>query len=169
VAVHPSDLATALLALGASVEITGSGGNRTVPLDEFYALPEDDRRMENVLGHDEIVTAITLPAASATTRSTYLKAMDRKVWAFALVGVGVRLVIENGVIADARLALGGVAPIPWRAQRAEAVLVGSKPGPDLFGRAADLALEGAAPLAHNGYKIPLLKSLIRNALEAASS
>lgn len=169
VAVHPSDLATALLALGASVELTGSGGNRTVPLDEFFALPEETRRTENVRGADEIITAVTLPAASATTRSTYLKAMDRKVWAFALVGAGVRLVIDNEVIADARLALGGVAPIPRRAQRAEALLVGSKPGPELFGRAADLAVEGATPLAHNGYKVPLLKSLIRNALTAASS
>lgn len=169
VAVHPSDLATALVALGASVELTGSGGSRTVPLDEFFALPEENRRTENVLGGDEIVTAVILPASSAGTRSTYLKAMDRKVWAFALVGIGVRLVVENGVIADARLALGGVAPIPWRAQRAEALLVGSKPGPELFERAASVALEGATPLAHNGYKVPLLKSLIRSALQSANS
>jgi len=169
VAVHPSDLATALLALGAAVELAGPGGSRTVTLDEFFALPEDGRRTENVLGGSEIVTAIALPTASANVRSVYLKAMDRKVWAFALVGAGVRLTIENGVIAGARLALGGVAPIPWRAQRSEAVLVGSQPGPELFDRAAQLALEGAAPLAKNGYKVPLLKSLIRNALVSASS
>ncbi|MDQ3656311.1 MAG: xanthine dehydrogenase family protein subunit M [Chloroflexota bacterium] len=169
VAVHPSDLATALLALGASVELTGSGGSRTVTLDEFFVLPEDGRRTENVLGESEIVTAIALPAAPSTMRSTYLKAMDRKVWAFALVGAGVRLVVENGVIADARLALGGVAPIPWRAQRAESVLIGSQPGSELFDRAAQLAVEGAIPLAHNGYKVPLLKSLVRNALQSAIS
>lgn len=169
VSVHPSDLAAALLALDAAVEVTGPNGARPVPLDEFFALPEEGRRTENILGANEIVTAVMLPVTSANTRSTYLKAMDRKVWAFALVGVGVRLEIEKGVIRDARLALGGVAPIPWRAQRAETLLVGSEPGTDLFDGAAQLALDGATPLARNGYKIPLLKSLVRNALQAASS
>ena len=169
VAVHPSDLATALLALGAAVELAGPGGSRTVPLDEFFALPEENRRTENGLGGNEIVTTVTLPAVSANVRSVYLKAMDRKVWAFALVGAGVRLVIENGVIADARLALGGVAPIPWRAQRAEAMLTGSEPNAELFDRAAEMGLTGATPLSKNGYKVPLLKALIRNALVSASS
>jgi len=169
VAVHPSDLATALLALGASVEVTGAGGPRSVPLDRFFALPEEDRRTENTLGPGDVITAISLPAAPSNTRSTYLKAMDRKVWAFALVGVGVRLSIESGVISDARFALGGVAPIPWRAQRAEALLTGARPEPDLFRQAAAVALEGATPLAHNGYKVPLLAALIRDALESAAS
>lgn len=169
VSVHPSDLAAALLALDAAVEVTGPNGARPVPLDEFFALPEEGRRTENILGANEIVTAVMLPATPANARSTYLKAMDRKVWAFALVGVGVRLEIENGVIRGARLALGGVAPIPWRAQRAETLLVGSEPGLELFDGAAQMAFDGATPLAKNGYKIPLLGSLVRNALQAASS
>ncbi|MBA2557297.1 MAG: xanthine dehydrogenase family protein subunit M, partial [Chloroflexi bacterium] len=120
VAVHPSDPATALLALDAQVAVTGSEGERVVPLDAFFQLPTEDRRIETTLGPGEVVTSVNLPPASGN-RSVYLKAMDRKVWAFALVGIGVRLTVENGLIADARLALGGVAPIPWRAQRAEAM------------------------------------------------
>lgn len=168
VAVHPSDLATALLALGASVEVTGVNGARSVPVDALFVLPEDGRRRENLLEPGEIISAVELPPVSQATRSAYLKAMDRKAWAFALVAAGVRLTVENGVINDARVALGGVAPTPWRAQRAEAVLAGSRPSPDLFAEAARVALEGATPLAHNGYKVPLLTALVRNALAAAS-
>jgi xanthine dehydrogenase YagS FAD-binding subunit len=168
VAVHPSDPVTALVALDALVEVAGSGGTRSVPVAEFFALPTDDRRTETTLAAGEIVTAVTLPAAPATARSTYLKAMDRKVWAFATVGVAAWLVVDDGRIGDARIALGGVAPIPWRVPDAEQVLVGEAPSDALFERAAGVALEDAVPLAKNGYKIPLLRTLIRRALVVAT-
>jgi xanthine dehydrogenase YagS FAD-binding subunit len=169
VAVHPSDPATALLALDATVAVTGPGGERAIPLTELFRLPTDDSRTETSLGAREMITAVTLPPDASGGRSAYLKAMDRKVWAFATVAVAASLVIENGVVREARLVLGGVAPIPWSLPEAANLLVGEAPSDALFARVADAALEGAAPLAHNGYKLPLLKTLIRRALHAAAS
>ncbi|KPV48263.1 hypothetical protein SE17_39010, partial [Kouleothrix aurantiaca] len=97
---------------------------------------------------------------------TYLKAMDRKVWAFALVGVAATLQVENGPITAARLVLSGVANTPHRASAAEELLVGAAPSDELFAQAADAALDDAAPLEQNGYKVPLAKALIRRALAA---
>lgn len=167
-AVHPSDIAPALLALGAEVQLRGTGGERTLPLDTFFALPTDERRTETVL-EDELVLSIHLPAFVEGTHSTYLKAMDRKVWAFALVGVAAMLRIEGQKIADARLVLSGVAPIPWRAQAAEHALIGADAGDALFAQVAEIALADAQPLAQNGYKIPLAKTLIQRALSALAS
>ena len=168
VSVHPSDLATALVALDAEIQLHGATGERTLPLDEFFMLPTDERRLENVLEQSEVITAITIPASPAA-QSTYLKAMDRKVWAFAQVGVGATMVVENQRITNARLVLGGVAPMPWRATEAEALLVGAAPDRALFERAARAALEGAVPLSKNGYKVPLASALIVRALTAAST
>ncbi len=164
VAVHPSDPATALLALDASVRLRGAAGERELPIAEFLAPPVEDRRSETVIGGDEIVTAIRIPPLAATARSTYLKAMERKAWAFALVGVAAVVQVVDGRIADARLALGGVAPVPVRAREAERALIGEEPSLDVFARAADAALAGAQPLANNGYKVPLAKALVRRAL-----
>ncbi|HXF65010.1 MAG TPA: xanthine dehydrogenase family protein subunit M [Caldilineaceae bacterium] len=164
-AVHPSDLAPALLALEAQVRLRGPAGERTVSLADFYALPETGRRQETTIPPDELVVAVQLPALPEGTRSLYLKAMDRKVWAFALVSVAALLRMAEGRIADVRLVLGGVAPIPWRVQAAEQVLAGQQPGTELFAHAAEVALAGAEALEHNGYKIPLAQSLIRQALQ----
>lgn len=169
VAAHPSDLATALVALGADVHLHGADGERTLPLEEFFIPPTDERRRENVLQQTDVITSITIPNPSATAQSTYLKAMDRKVWAFAQVGVGAMLVIEDQRITGARLVLGGVAPTPWRATEAETLLTGAVPERELFERVAQVALEGAAPLSRNGYKVPLAKALITRALMAAST
>ena len=166
VATHPSDLATALVALDAIVHLRGAGGERTVPLREFFAPPTDERRTETALGDGEIVTALALLAPGTATRSTYLKAMDRKTWAFALVGVAAALRVEDGRIADARLVLGGVAPVPLRAEAAERLLIGAAPEEATFARAATAALDDATPLAHNGYKLPLARGLIGQALAA---
>jgi xanthine dehydrogenase YagS FAD-binding subunit len=168
VAVHPSDPATALLALDASVEIAGPGGTRTVPVAALFALPTDERRTETTLDHGEAITAIVLPPRPGTATSAYLKAMDRKVWAFATVAVAASLEVEDGVVRSARLALGGVAPVPWDAHEAAALLVGQAPSDDLYRRVADAALDGATPLAHNAYKVPLLKALIGRALTTAA-
>ena len=169
VATHPSDPATALLALDAEVTVRGPGGERTVPIGEFFAAPEEERRRETTLGAGEIVTAIRLPAVAPNERSTYRKAMDRKVWAFALVGVAARVVMDGDRVSEARLVLGGVAPVPWRVETAEAELVGTTLDAAAIDKAAEAALEGAIPLAKNGYKIPLARALVRNALEDLAS
>lgn len=165
VAVHPSDLAPALLALDAEVRLTGPNGERTLPLGEFYALPEPHRRNETTPSEDELILSVHIPPQEEGTRGTYLKAMDRKVWAFALVSAAARLRVQDGRITMARLVLGGVAPIPWRLETVEGMLVGQAPTPDLFRQAAEAALADARPLAHNGYKVPLAKTLVRRALE----
>lgn len=169
VAVHPSDPATALLALGAQVRLRGPASERTVPLAEFFTLPTAGHRRETALGPAELVVSLLIPDAPEGTRSAYLKAMDRKVWAFALVGVAAVARVEDGRIADARLVLGGVAPVPWRAEAAERVLVGSPAIVETFERAAGAALAGAEPLRHNGYKLEVARALIRRALEAATA
>jgi xanthine dehydrogenase YagS FAD-binding subunit len=163
-AAHPSDLAPALLAYGAGVRLRGPGGERVLPLEAFFALPSGDRRVETALGEDELVLSIQLPSLPEGTRSTYLKAMNRKAWAFALVSVAAVLRLDGRTVADARLVLGGVAPIPWRLQAAEQALVGSAADEASFARAAEIALADAQTLAHNGYKLPLAKTLIRRAL-----
>lgn len=165
VAVHPSDPASALLAHDAEVEIRGASGSRILPLAELFAPPTEDRRIETTLRPGEIITALTLPAAAG--HSTYLKAMDRKTWAFALVGVAARMKQDGGRIAEARVVLSGVANVPWRATGAEQVLVGQAPNSKLLTAAADAALSGVEPLSKNGYKVPIAHTLVRRALHAA--
>jgi xanthine dehydrogenase YagS FAD-binding subunit len=167
-AVHPSDLATALAALDARVQLRGRHGARTLPLERFFALPVVEQRTENLLEQNELVVEVLIPHQPTGARSTYLKAMDRKVWAFALVGAAAMVAVDGDRITDARVVLGGVAPIPWRRQAAEQILIGAEASPDLFARAADAALADAAPLSRNDYKIPLARTLVRRALAAAS-
>jgi xanthine dehydrogenase YagS FAD-binding subunit len=169
VAVHPSDPAAALLAFGAEVEMRGQNGSRTVPLGQFFAFPTDDRRTETTLEPDEVIVSISLPRPNPGTQSTYLKAMDRKVWAFAVVGVAATARVSDGVIAEASVVLSGVAPIPWVVATAADELVGQEPSQPLFARVAESALAEAAPLTHNGYKVPLAKTLIRRALATVTS
>ncbi|MBW3624838.1 MAG: xanthine dehydrogenase family protein subunit M [Armatimonadetes bacterium] len=164
-AVHPSDLAPALLALDAEVILKSRNGERRVSLSEFFALPEEGRRTETTIREGELVTALRIPPHPEGTRSTYLKAMDRKVWAFALVGVAAAVRLEGKRIEEVRLVLNGVAPVPWRVREAEGELIGSEVGGELFTHVSETALKGARPLEHNAYKIPLLKTLIRRALE----
>ena len=168
-AVHPSDPAAALVALNAEVRVRGSGGERLVPAEEFFALPREDRRVETVLGEDELVVSLRLPPTAPGTRSTYLKAMERKTWTFALAGIAAALrMSEDGKVMDARIVLSGVAPVPWRALRAEEILVNEKAGEKAFAAAARAAIVGASPLMHNGYKLPLVEALVRRALERVS-
>jgi xanthine dehydrogenase YagS FAD-binding subunit len=164
VAVHPSDPASALLALDAEVVLRSGRGTRRLPLAELFAEPTDARRTETVLGSDELVMSVSLPRPAPGTRSVYLKAMDRKVWSFALVGVAAVLRTQGRLIVDARLVLTGVAPIPWRARTAEQALLGAEAAPETFERAAELALADAQPLSHNGYKVRLARAMIRRAL-----
>jgi xanthine dehydrogenase YagS FAD-binding subunit len=163
-AVHPSDLAPALLALEADVRLMGPVEERRLPLAEFFVCPEPERRLEVTKDEDELLLAVHLPPLPAGTRSTYLKAMDRKTWAFALVGVAAAMHMEAQTVTDVRLVLSGVAPIPWRLTAAETVLVGHTISEERVTQAAEQALSGAMPLSHNTYKIPLAKHLIRRAL-----
>lgn len=163
-AVHPSDLASALLAVDAQVRLRQTAGERTVSLADFFTLPSEEHRRETIIGEDELLLAVQIPSLPANTRTTYLKAMDRKVWAFALVGVAAVVQIEQGQIANVRLVLSGVAPIPWRATAAEAVLRRQQPNEALFAEAARLAVGDAEMLEHNAYKVPLVQSLVQRAL-----
>lgn len=159
VATHPSDMAVAMAALDARVHVLGPAGERVLPFPELHRLPGEHPERDTVLEHGELITDITLPATSWSRRSTYRKVRDRASYAFALVSVAVGLSISDGVIEDVRVAFGGVAHQPWRAQRAEQVLRGARPSDDVFRAAADAELADARPLdgldGGNAFKIPL--------------
>jgi xanthine dehydrogenase YagS FAD-binding subunit len=169
VAVHASDPPAALLALDASVTLVGPSGERRLALSEFFVEPTDAHRLEHVLGPDELVMSVHVPRPAEGSRSTYLKAMNRKVWAFALSGVAAVVRTQGTRIAEARLVLSGVAPIPWRCADAEAELIGSAAEPAVFQRAAAAALAEAHPLRCNAYKLQLTRSLIQQALHAVTT
>lgn len=168
VAVHPSDLAPALIALDAEVEIVGPAGARRLAVADLLAPPAADERREYRLGAEELLVAIHVPAQPKRARGVYLKAMDRQAWAFALVSAAAQMTLRAGRVERARLVLGGVANVPWRVPAAEAALVGQPFTPELASQAADLAVAGAAPLAHNGYKVAMARELARRALLAAA-
>jgi xanthine dehydrogenase YagS FAD-binding subunit len=166
IATHPSDMAVALAALGATVRVLGPQGERTIPLVDFYRLPGDEPQRDTVLEHGELITAVDLPALPFATRSHYRKVRDRASYAFALVSVAAAIDIANGAVRDVRIALGGVAPVPWRAVRAEAVLRGAPATEEVFGRAADAELADAQPLPGNAFKVPLARNtLVRTLLD----
>jgi xanthine dehydrogenase YagS FAD-binding subunit len=167
--VHASDLAPPLIVLGAQVILTGSSGERTLPLEQFFAGPERDVRRENVLADDEILTAITIPTPAPHWQGTYLKARERTAGDFPLVSVAVGYALEHAAIRHVRLVLGGVAPIPWRSPQAEAVLAGQAPSPELAARAAEAALAEARPLPHNAFKVDIGRALIARAIMAVAS
>ena len=162
-ATHPSDMAVALAALDATVTLAGDGGTRTIAVTELYRLPGDTPHIETQLQPGELITAVTLPPPVAA-RWRYVKVRDRASYAFALVSLAAGLVVENGVIRQVRLALGGVAPKPWRACTAEALLSGRPPGRTAFQAAAAAELAPARALAHNGFKIELARRLIAETL-----
>jgi xanthine dehydrogenase YagS FAD-binding subunit len=162
--VHPSDTAPALVALGATVRIATRGRERTVPIDRFFVTPRQDPTRENILQADEIVTAIEVPNAPDRSAAVYVKEMVREVWDFALCSVAAMLTLRNGVVRDARIVLGGVAPIPYRALKAEAALIG-RPLDQASATAAGVAaVDGARPLAKNGYKVPLTQAVVTRAV-----
>jgi len=167
--VHPSDLAPMLVALGASVSVVGSDGRRTLPLDKFFTLPgEGSIRRENVLKNDEIITEVVVPASGFAARSTYLKFKERESLDFALSSVAAAVELGGDKrVRQARIVLGGVAPVPWRVPRAEEFLKGKALDAESLAGAARLALEGAEPLSKNAYKVPLTQTLVRRALAKA--
>jgi xanthine dehydrogenase YagS FAD-binding subunit len=164
--VHPSDTAPALVALGATVRIIGPGGARTVPVESFHVLPSVDFRRETVLERGEIVAEVLLPPPAPGLRSTYRKVRARASWDFALVGAAFALRLAGDVVREARVVLSGVAPVPWRAKSVEAALTGHRLNAATIDHAAAAAVKGAEPLAQNGYKVPLLRGLVEERLEA---
>ena len=146
IATHPSDLAVALVALDAAIELHGADGSmRTVALADFHREPGDTPQIENVLRPGEVITAITVPASPLAQHSAYLKVRDRASFEFALVSAAVALDVQGGTIRDARVAMGGVGTKPWRAPHAEAALRGAPANDDSFRKAAALAVQGARP------------------------
>jgi xanthine dehydrogenase YagS FAD-binding subunit len=164
VATHPSDMAVALAALDARVAITGPSGDRTIPLTDLYRLPGDDPSVETTLERGELVTAVDAPMLPAGARSLYRKVRERASFAFALVSVAAVLEADDGVVRSARIAMGGVAPVPWRARVAEAELQGGPLTAEAFARAADAELAQAQPLRDNAFKVPLAHHLIVQSL-----
>jgi len=169
IAANASDLAVALVALDAAVEVVGPGGRRTVPLDDFYRLPGDAPHIATVLEPGELITAIAVPASPAARRSHYLKVRDRASFEFALVSAAVALDMDDAHIRQARVALGGVGTKPWRVPRVDAALVGASLDPAALRRAAALAAEGAQGRGHNDFKIELMQRAIVRALETAGA
>ncbi len=165
--VHPSTLASALLALDASVDIAGDS-ERTIPLADLFVTPKTDPKREHNLAPGEILVRVKLPAPTGERRSAYAVVKEKQSHDWPLAEAVVALSLAAGVMKSVRVVLGHVAPIPWRSPEAEAVLEGQKPDPTLFIKAAAAALATARPLKHNAYKIPLAQGLIREALHRAT-
>ena len=159
VATHPSDMCVALVALDAIVHTAGADGSRSMPLADLHRLPGGRPDLETQLQSGELITAVELPAPIAA-RSTYRKVRDRASYAFALVSVAAALDVVDGKVRDVRLALGGVAPKPWRAWKAEEALRGQAAAEASFRAAAEAELADAAGLRHNGFKLDLARRTI---------
>ena len=163
--VHPSDTAPMLVALGAEVRISGAAGDRTLPLEDFFVLPDQDLTSENVLDPGELVTEVLLPK-SAGIKSSYRKIRERGAWDFALVSVALAVRMNGPTVAEASVVLGGVAPIPWRSEAAERALIGKELSSSVVADVAAAAVDGAQPLEQNAYKVLLAKGAILESLLA---
>ena len=163
---HPSDMAPALMLYGATVTAKGPRGEREIPLDAYYVLPDVALDRESVLDADEVVTKVTVPVPSEGTRSTYMKFKERASYDFALGAAAVAVVLdESGTITAAKVVLGGVAPMPWPSPEASEALIGQSMGPDAWKAAGEAAVADAVPLESNGYKVHLMKGVLYRALE----
>ncbi|MEM8805479.1 MAG: xanthine dehydrogenase family protein subunit M [Cyanobacteria bacterium P01_G01_bin.38] len=168
VAVNPSDMSVALAALEAIVEVQGEQGRREIPLVDFHRLPGDTPDRDTNLEPGELITSVILPPLSSAQSGVYLKLRDRASYAFALVSVAAAVELSGDQIRNARIALGGVAHKPWRARDAEAFLQGRVANQSTFEQAADIALQDAQPLSHNGFKVDLSRRAIRRALAVSA-
>ena len=164
VAVAPSDLAPALIAYDATVALTSPRGSRSMPLVDLFVTPHGKVRREHAIAPDELIVEVRVPENAMSRRGAFEKAMERKTWSFAMVSVAVSVKLIGGVVRDARVVLGGVAPVPWRARDAEKLLEGRALDDAACQAAGDAALERAEPLKDNGYKVPLARELVRRTL-----
>lgn len=167
--VHPSDAAPALIALGATVQLTGPEGERTLPLESFYVGPSQDMLRETALTPGEILASVTLPPTPGTARGAFEKFTQRGAWDFALASAAVWIDGEGGRCREARICLGGVAPVPWRAKGAEEALAGSRIDEKRAARAAEAALEESRPMSGNAYKVRLARIAVRRAILRAGT
>jgi xanthine dehydrogenase YagS FAD-binding subunit len=168
IALHASDLCVPLVALDTVVEIEGVDGSRSVPLTDFYVVPGDRPDIENVLQHGELITGIRIPLLPVGTRSGYLKVRDRASYEFALTSAAAALLIEDGTIVRARLALGGVGTIPWRAFEGEEILHGAPATSRTFRAAAQAALPDPFTVAGTAFKVELSERTIVRILHTVS-
>ena len=161
--VHPSDMASALIAHEATLHIVGPKGSRTMASERFHVPPKVDVRRETMLDPAEIVSEIFLPPAK-NVRSSYRKVRARASWDFALAGMALVLRFNNDVVTRARAVLSGAAPIPWRSMEVENAIIGNRLDPDIISRAATAAMTAARPLAGNDYKVALFRGIIEEEL-----
>ena len=169
IAVHPSDMCIALVALDATVLVTGPKGNRRIPFADFHRLPGDTPQKDNQLSRGELIISIEIPGNNFNQHVHYLKIRDRSSYAFALVSVAAALELENNIIKDVRLAMGGVAHKPWRVKEAESFLKGKAAVEDNFTQAASMAMRNAKAYGHNNFKLKLAPNTIVEALKIASA
>jgi xanthine dehydrogenase YagS FAD-binding subunit len=163
-AVHSSDLAPAMIALDARVQVAGPERRDQISLEELYQIPKRNLRQMTVLKRNELITEVTVPAPSKKSRTIFLKAMERQAWSFALVSVAAHLTFDGDRVEKARLVLGGVAPIPWRAVQAEKIVQRQRLTEELAKAAGEGAVVNARPLRDNEYKIALTKGMVERAL-----
>jgi xanthine dehydrogenase YagS FAD-binding subunit len=161
--VFPSDMAPALTALNAKVEIGTPKGNKLIPIEQFYVRPGKNILKETILGPAEMLLAVEIPVPAPNSKGIYLKLKERQAFDFAIASVAATLTLRNNIVLDARIVLGGVAPYPFRAIGAEAVLKGKKIG-DAIGATTKAAVEGSQVLSNNGYKVKAAKGIIEEAL-----
>lgn len=164
IATNPSDMNVALTALEAQIHIKGSGGERIVPIGDFFLQPGQTPERETVLQAGDLITQVTLPKPIANARSAYLKLRDRASYEFALASAAVVLQIEDGRVRQARVVLGGVGTVPWRALEAEQTLIGAPASEATWQAAAEAAVRNAKPQSENGFKIELAKRCVAHAL-----
>lgn len=169
IASNPSDMNVALMALGATIEIQGPEGARTVGIDDFFVLPDDTPQRETVLEAGELITHVTLPPLPAGTRSHYLKLRDRASYEFALASAAVVVTLANGGITAARFAMGGIGARPWRLPAAEVLLAGGAPSAAVFDAAARELLREARPQSQNAFKIELARRCLVHALDTVTT
>ncbi|MFG2722021.1 FAD binding domain-containing protein [Streptomyces sp. NPDC048416] len=169
VATNPSDLSVALAAVDAVVELTGPGGHRTVPVTEFHRLPGEHPERDTVIRPGELITGVVLPPLPAGAVSRYRKARERASYAFALASVAAVLQVRDGEIRHVGIAFGGLAHRPWRARRAEAALLGARPGTEAFAQAVHAELDAAQPLRDNAYKVSLARDLATQVLDSLTT
>jgi len=168
IATHPSDVAVALVAFDALIHTVGPDGPRTIACDDFFLLPGSSPELEHPLAHGELIVGIEVPGAPIARRSVYLKFRDRQSYEFALVSAAAAIDVRDGVVADVRLALGGVGTKPWRARRAEAALLGAPADATSFRRAAAAELGAASVRRHNAFKVELATRAAVRALTRAA-
>jgi xanthine dehydrogenase YagS FAD-binding subunit len=167
--VYPSDLAPALISLGAKATIGTSKGDKVVALEQFYSLPDVDVTRENVLQKGQFLKSVWVPAPKAGQRSAYVKLKERGTWDFALVSAAVSGIVKDGMIAEIEIVMGGVAPVPWRLKKAEDVLRGEPVSEALVRQAVDETLKDASPLRENGYKADLIYAALKEAVLAVAA